>query len=687
MDDLNLQDPQLKEAIMKRLIRFQEVSQGLYDTVTKDNLVDWYNKYYADEGYYDRKFPHLSKSSKLISTDIADTIEWALPSLMRIFFGSDKVITIQGRGTQGEDEKKALLFEQLLNFQLTNRNNGFLIFYNWMKDSLITGVGIVKAYWIRETEDQERQEIMSAYAIQEMGMDENIQIIDIQPNDEYNVEFTVTYIQNTPIISEPRIENILASEFRYLPKTRDIKQSPYVAHKKKVTLDHLRKMEKEGIYSNIEQVQREGQKATTMDDELEEVVDDTMDSMFRYNWIDEVDQEYELWEQYIDIDMNQDGMNEKWIITSCGNVIVRMEPNKYGRPPFFLLSPSKDPHRLWPKRSYADLIGQLQDLKVALTRQLVKGIALSNEPRMVIDEEAINVHDLIEGKQWIRKKPGVPMDNAVYQIQNVQLHPWTFEMLEYANSEKENRTGITKYNQGMDSRSLNKTATGISAIMSASNQRLELIARMFAETEVKELYTFLITLNQKFLDMKTIVRLTNEVVEVDPADLGGGYDLIVNAGIGMGTKENKVLNLQTIVTTMEQMMGAGIPIVTPDNFYNVLRRLFEEMGEKNIDQYLTAPQAVIQQQMMEAFQKLPPQLQQAVQSGQLTLQEAMTIYEGAMANGRGTLAQGAPQANGNNRPSAPSQTNNGVSGQLVGERKRKDNRVPQNVPRKRPQQG
>ncbi len=52
-------------------------------------------------------------------------------------------------------------------------------------------------------------------------------------------------------------------------------------------------------------------------------------------------------------------------------------------------------------------------------------------------------------------------------------------MLEYMDSIKETRTGVTRYNQGTDADTLNKTARGIQMIQAAGQQRTALIARIF----------------------------------------------------------------------------------------------------------------------------------------------------------------------------------------------------------------
>ena len=82
-------------------------------------------------------------------------------------------------------------------------------------------------------------------------------------------------------------------------------------------------------------------------------------------------------------------------------------------------------------------------------------------------------------------------------------------LLEYLDQIREVRTGVTKYNQGLDSESLNKTATGISTIMNQTQMRSELIARIFAETGVKDLFRKMFALSIKYQDKEKIIQTEN----------------------------------------------------------------------------------------------------------------------------------------------------------------------------------
>ena len=324
---------------------------------------------------------------------------------------------------------------------------------------------------------------------------------------------------------------------------------------------------------------------------------------------------------------------------------------------------------------------------------------------MILAEDAINIDDYVKGRAVIRKKANHPMQDVAMSMPVNQLSPYTYQFLEYIESQKENRTGITRYNQGLDANSLNKTAMGISQIMGASTQRLELIARMFAETGVYELFRFMIGLNQKFIDQNTVIRLTNKELAISPDDLQGNFDLIVNAGISIASKESTQLMLQSMLTALMQVRGAGIPIVTPDNVYNLFKKWIEAAGFKNYADYITDP-AVVQQRIateyqlkMQVLASLPPQAAQLyMQTGVLPPEILMSLppeIQALFDSGSATRTMWGGVGTGQNGigvqetastgygQSGPSPAGGNPSSGMVGGLSRADNRQPQNVPRER----
>jgi putative portal protein len=669
-------------------------AEAYQQSIIQPTVRERYNIYYADKEYYAHKFPILSKTSSLVSTDVADTIEWALPSLMKVFTGSDEVITVAG--VTEEDDQNAEVMQSLLVYQLQRQNKFFPILYNWMKDALITGMGIIKCYWERTEGYTPETAQLNADALKLLTQT-GVEITNVEGPDIMG-DFTVTWNSPYYIKNSPKLENILVSEFLYSPDAKNLEDANFVAHRKKVTMSHLRQKEREGIYANVDMVHPDNGPVSWITDQVEDAIGDHYTPLHN-NQQDKAREEVTIYECYTKIDFNNDGILEDMIITIAGDIILRAEPNYMGRHPFFSISPTKDPHRIWVKRSYAELIGELQDMKVALTRQIVQNIALTNDPKMILAEDSINISDYIEGRKVIRKKPGSSMGDVAMAMPVNQLSPQTFQFLEYLEGQKENRTGITRYNQGLDASSLNKTATGISAILGQSSQRLELVARMFAETGISELFRFMVSLNQKFVDQETVIRLTNKQLRISPDDLNGNFDLVVNAGISIATKESTIMTLQTMLTALMQTQAAGIPIVTPQNIYNLFKKWIESAGFKNYNDYVTDPAVVQQRAIMDmqlkqqVLSSLPPEALQAYMTfGVLPPQyllmlppELQLLFGG---EGNGSEQSGLFGAVQNNGSPASGNAGQGFSfggpnlaQGLVGGVSRTDNQSPQNVPR------
>lgn len=643
-----------------------------------------YEIYYADKDYYRQKFPILSKTSDLVSTDVADTIEWALPSLMKVFTGSDEVITIAG--VTEEDDTKAETMQELLVYQLQRQNNFFTVLYNWIKDSLIVGMGIIKCYWERTEGYTTETAVLNNEALQALTQT-GVTIEDIQGPDQFG-DFSVTYQLPYYRKNAPKLENILVSEFLYSPDAKSLEEANFVAHKRKVTMSYLREREAQGVYANIDDIRVNGNYNGMNVDQVEQVIGD--------NYVDinkdeqTARQEVVIYECYTKIDINNDGILEDMIITICGDTIIRMEQNYMGRHPFFAISPTKDPHRIWVKRSYAELIGELQDLKVALTRQIMQNVALTNDPKMLLDESAINIDDFVQGRKVIRMKAGHSMNEVAMPMNITPLAPQTFQFLEWIEGQKENRTGITRYNQGLDANSLNKTATGISAILGQSAQRLELVARMFAETGLSELFRFMVSLNQKFIDQQTVIRLTNKELKISPEDLDGSFDLIVNAGISIATKESTIMATQTLLTALMQANAGGYMVSTPENIYNLFKKWIESIGFKNYGDYITDPNVTQQRMVMEmqlkqqVLSQLPPDaLQYYAQFGILPPQYLLQLPPElqVLFGGAGNEPDGNQQFNSTGQPGGGGFGGPNLSGGLAGGLSRVDNQQPQNVPR------
>lgn len=446
-----------KETILAAIRNDIDAAESYFDSVIKPKLIERYQIYESDKSYYEKLFPKLSKRSSFTSTDVADTIEWAMPSLMRIFFGGEEVITIKGR--QAEDDRKAELMQALINFQVQVQNPGFMIFYRWFKDALIGGLGVIKCWWEREYEEVVQKTVFSKDELNLLKQHPNVEVLAVEDLGNglyYAVSYKTKKLMRDG--NKPVFVNIPPTEFLYHPDASTISESTFVAHRKVVTADYLRRRAEEGLYDKeaVEEAIQRGlaENSPYSLDSLEVAIRPNQSKFTFPSTQDEARKYFTLYECYTKLDIDGDGLLEPVIVTVVNDVILRLEENLYGRPPFFVLSPVIEPYEIWGK-GFADVISDIQALKTALIRQILVNVALNNDPKVFVDTTKVNIADLVSDNAFIRVQ-GSPINTAVFPLPTHPLAPWTYNLLEYLEALKENRTGITRYNQGLDARSLNK---------------------------------------------------------------------------------------------------------------------------------------------------------------------------------------------------------------------------------------
>lgn len=277
-----------------------------------------------------------------------------------------------------------------------------------------------------------------------------------------------------------------------------------------------------------------------------------------------------------------EGKLKRYVV--IGNKVVHEEDAEII--PFACLTPMIMPHR-HIGRSYADLTKDIQLIKSTMIRGQLDNMYLSNNGRHFISDR-VNVEDMLVSRPGgLVRVSGQDVGGAFAPLQHTPFPPSSFTMIEFLDSMKEKRTGVTAYNQGLDSNSLNKTATGVQQIMNAAAQRLELVARTFAETGVKELFMLTHRLVRKYYTKPDIVRLRNEWVEVDPREWKNRQDLSVSVGLGTGNKDQQLMHLEKIIQA--QIMGLQIGVATPENLYNSLSKMTQNAGFKNPEMFWTQP--------------------------------------------------------------------------------------------------
>jgi hypothetical protein len=189
-------------------------------------------------------------------------------------------------------------------------------------------------------------------------------------------------------------------------------------------------------------------------------------------------------------------------------------------------------------------------------------------------------------------------------------------LLEYLDTVREQRTGITRYSQGMDADSLNKTASGLNQILTQAQLRVELICRVFAETGVKELFNKILEIVCKYETKEKVIRVNEQYVPMMPMEWANKCNVEITVGLGTGSKDQELQILNVILERQLQAINlqkspAG-PMVNLRNVHNTLTKLVEAAGLRNVETYFTDP-------VVGAANMPPPQPPQPTEFEKVTL--------------------------------------------------------------------
>ena len=576
---------------------------GYSDTISKQREE-------AMKYYYAEKFGNeVDGRSQYVDSSVMDTIEWIKPSLMRVFASGDEMVSFSPVGP--EDVEAAKQATDYVNYIFTKDNPGWEILYTWFTDALLQKNGIVKCWW-DEYEDYNREEYnnLDEQEFNALLMSPGVDVIEHTPAEGYHD----VVISRKATVGKVKIENVVPDEFLISRESKTIEDARFVCHRVKKTLSELREMYPSEDFDPMELAGGQYDFDTSMWGEAKArySFDNSADNAFggSVNMGDEEAlKEYWLHESYLRTDWDGDGIAELRKVCSVGSYIIENEP--IDRIPFVSITPVKIPHKFFGL-SIADLIMDIQLIKSTLMRNLMDNMYNQNYGRYAVLEGQANLDDLLT------QRPGgvvrVKSPNAVMPLATPQLEQSSFAMLEYLDKLRESRSGVNKYSQGLNENALKShtTATAVSATMTAAQSRVELIARCFAETGVKELMRNIYELVLKNQDHERVIMLRNQWVPVRPDMWRDKYDCTVSVGIGSGNKDQQLMHLTTMLSFAGDAMRGGLKIVNEKNMYNMGAALIKNMGFQNVDDFLTDPDTVppqpdpgddLEKQEMELKQK------------------------------------------------------------------------------------
>ena len=578
--------------------------------------------------YYlgDKLGTEIDGRSQVVSTDVSDTIESLLPNLLRVFTASDNVVRCEPM--TGEDVPMADQATAYLNHVFYKENNGFQLLYNFFKDALIEKNGFLKIYWDdsekveyetyenlspQEKEDLENTKDEIEFVEEEVFEDEDareqfeatleqykLQGMDTSQVQEPNFDLYNCKIKRIKKTGKVKIESVPPEEFLIERNAKTIDDANFVAHKVLMTRsdlvsmgypqDEVDELPKSSLdVFNTEQVVRmrdidDYPTSTPTDSSTEKVL---------------------VYECYIKYDYDGDGIAELRKVVAAGDQGSNILSNTpCDNAPFVTVTPIPMPHRFYG-RSISELVEDVQLMKSTVMRQLLDNMYLTNNNRVAIMDGMVNMDDLLTTRPGGIVRTKQPPNQVLQPLQAQPISQQAFPLLSYLDSVREGRTGVSKEAQGLSPDTLNaKTATGVNALMTQTQMRSELIARVFAETGVKELFKKIFELMVKYQDKEKIIMMSNQYIPVRPTEWKDRFNISIVVGLGTGSKEQQTIMLNSILERQIQAFqlqgGRELPMVSLKNIYNTLTKMVENAGLKNVDTYFVNPD--VGKQMMP-----PPQ--------------------------------------------------------------------------------
>jgi len=514
--------------------------------------------------------------SSVVSRDVLETVEWAMPSLMRIFAGDDLIVSFEPTGA--DDEQAARQETEYINYIFKKENDGFLVLHNFVKDALLSPTAYAKV-WHEESEEITTEEYKGLLP-QDLAIleaDPELEAIE-QGYDDIDGTYDVVY-KRTHTTGRKFVESVPPEELIIDEKLSglDLSRADFIIHSTDKSKDDLiemgyKKSVVEGLSSpdtneyNAEKYNRR--------DSSDEDNQDSNDGMLLYE------------EAYIIVE------GERRKICFVGSTILENEPDDYI--PFIAMSSVLIPHR-HTGMAFAELVSDLQRIKTTLTRQLLNNMYRVNNPRPIVGP-GVNMADLLNDA------PNAPI--RARDIGDMRMEPTqpivgqVLPVMQHFDEVRASRSGVSANTMGVAPEALAETTRGAYlGNLEQANQRLEMIARLFAETGIKQIFLKLHELTLRYQKDVVDFKLNGEWVQVNPTEWKTRRNMSVVVGIGYGTKEQQLMALGQVQIAQEKLAMAGSPLVSPQNIYNLQAKQAELANTGDPEKYFSDPSKMSPEQL------------------------------------------------------------------------------------------
>lgn len=583
---LDTSDPDTYEATVRALIqdaadyeeselsREREIRNKYYyaqePALATDSGAETYNSYDATpEG-------EVPNKSTIISTDVRDTIQAILPSLMRIFAGTEHAIDFQP--TSEANDELAKQQTDYIRYKFWEECDGFLVLYTAFKDALLHSIGVIT--WGTDTSQSDfREETFQNLTIEQIAMllseNENNEIVDygvLTPSGQVTF-VTLRFYKSKPSLW---VEAVPLEEFRVNRSAKSVKTADLIGRERYRRASDLIE---EGYDPEIVLSHVGASRPFSSDRSMRAPYSDTFEvfgDLVRFG------------DYYVRIDKDGDGIAELRRITTIGDDFQILDDYVANKANYAVFGPDPTQHTLIGD-NIADIVMDIQRINTNLIRGTLDSLAQSINPKTVINETLVNVDDALNEDLGAIIRTRGDTTTSVTTVTTPFMGKDAMVVAEFMEARKAARTGISDASRGLDPKALQSTAVmGVDLIASGAQERIELIARIFAETGLKDLYNGLLEEIINHQNEPETVQLRGKWVNVDPSTFDASLKLKVNPALGKGSDMVRLMALNAI--KQDQLMiigkfGIGNGVVGVEEFRNTIQDMAEIANIRNISRY------------------------------------------------------------------------------------------------------
>lgn len=547
--------------------------------------------------------------SQVVSTDVQDLVEADMPSLARVFLGSQDILEFQANSGDPQAIQEAEEKTKYINWLVRGQRDSFRTIHGWIKASEIHKVGAVH-FCVDEQKKTDEREYKGlsgdelALLMQSIEAEKGVSKVDVvsqsADGDLFDVKLRVTSTSQKYKIENIPVENLHISKDATCKDDAEI-----IGHVSITTRGALVAMG----YSKetVEKLDNAG-----YDSEGRLIADkrlpgsSTRSDADGGSWASEkvlIENLYPL------VDFDGDGVAERRRVVKSGQTILKNE--SFGIVPYAFLSAVLMPNAL-VGRSRAELAKPTQYVKTHLTRQILDNIYQVNRPRTVINDSAqggVELDDLLTHRLDGIVRVDGPVVGNILPLETPYIGDKALMVVQYVDSMRAQTTGSLMASQGLSVDALHKeTATRFEGVNDQSQAKIELVARVMAETGFRELYEGLAWLVMHYQDDEAEFAVLGKPMTANPSAWRYEQYCASQVGLAAGDSEQMMASIAGIIAKQEQLMSAGSPLVDHKKLYNSYSKLTKLAGIAKVGDYFNDPE-VPQEVLMAQVQQLSQQLQ------------------------------------------------------------------------------